>query len=112
MLSLSIMSYGIESLISSDGGFVALTVLTRVMEGVGATMALTAFISLLPKVYPKERGRAYSARYCGTTFGSALGMAIVSISFSFGNILAMFLSIGAICSFGVCLLYYFPENKE
>ena len=52
LLSLSIFFYGLELYIKSKGLFVGLVILTRLLEGVGATMALTAFVALLPKIFP------------------------------------------------------------
>lgn len=81
LLSVSILLYGLEFSIKSKGLFVLLMIITRLLEGVGATMALTAFVALLPKIFPEERGKAFSARYCGTTFGSSVGILIAAVAF-------------------------------
>ena len=52
LLASSILLYGLEFYISSDVLFVVLMILTRLLEGIGATMSLTAFVALLPKLFP------------------------------------------------------------
>lgn len=84
MLGLNLGVYGVLRYIpdSYKASFVASSIITRILQGLGSSLAYIVFIPLISISFPQFRDKALSARSCGSQLGRGVGVALGGAAFA------------------------------
>ena len=112
VLALALLFYAISYFIPDRFKllFVILSGMTRFMEGLGSTGSLTAFISLISKIYPEEVALALTAWGIGSSTGICLGIIIGSLLFSLIGYFGVFLILSIVTFLTIFFILIFKES--
>ena len=112
LLATSFIGYGLEFYLPIQMAplFVAVSALTRVLEGMGSAISLTSFLALICLLFPGEILKVYKARTLGTAVGITTGLIVSLVSYRLLGYEGSFFTLAALIFAGVFLTYAFPRD--
>ena len=85
---------------------------TRLAEGMAASFAFTAYISLITKLFPQAKDKVLSARQFGTTLGNVVGLVIGSVAYQFLGYVMLFATQSIAIAASILIILYFPDDSS
>lgn len=74
-------------------------------------MAHVSSISLITKLFPRQKDKVLSAMYLGATAGNVLGLALGSLIFEYLGYLMLFASQSLLIFIAVFLILFFEDDR-
>ena len=114
VVSLALLLYALSYFIPDQHklAFVVSSVVARVMEGAGASIVLTAMVSLIAKLYPHEISFAQSVRFLGGFSGVTLGVIVGAFLFEALGYFGVFMTFSVVVLFTSPLMFVFKEDAS
>ena len=112
VLSFTLLAYGIEYYLpySFKFLFTFLSAFTRFVEGVGAAIALTSFLSLAFSLYPAQTEHIFVLRSLGTSGGSSVGLIVSFFAYRLLGYFGLFAMLALIAFLASLTLLLFSKS--
>ena len=116
LLFLSVLAYTVAYALQPSFSFYVLTVVARLLQGIGSSASLTGYIALISKINREDKTRTQAAatRSCGSQVGFGLGLTVADILHATLGELGVFILVGNLMLGIIAALefYRFREPSE
>ena len=112
IMSSALLLYGLGYFIpdSHKRLYVAYSIITRLIEGIGFASTVTSLASLITQLFPHELGFAQSARFLGAFSGTVLGVVAGAFVFELLGYFGVFISFSVVVFLTSFLVFAFEEH--